>query len=379
MTESSAKTLTLVSKGEYADAPYPVHGTDLHVAQRIRPRLWVRTVAGPSIGFGHLRRSLALARLLEGSLEPIFLLDSSDIGSQLQVAAQGWSFESFKLSRLWSRLSPPHGILIDTRETEGLALLLEKASERCIPIISIHDLGLNPLPSDIVIDGSISPSTEGFLRNDAAFFTGTSYLVLEPVYGLLHQRHKRIADRIGSVVVNMGGGDSGGCFVKVLEGLRLWGRELEVAGIPGFAFWGQKALAEIDWRPLRFRWAAPDESVAKLIFRADLAVTAVGLSAFEALCTGTPLMALAADEFQKKTTSTLAKADACIDLGRMDNFKPVQLPEVVSSMDEDRKRRERLSRRGRQIVDGRGAQRVTRVIRQTVYEHAGLVPQGVEL
>lgn len=354
MTESSAKTLTLVSKGEYADAPYPVHGADLHVVQRIKPRLWIRTVAGPSIGFGHLRRSLALARLLEGSVEPIFLLDSSDVGSQSQVAAQGWRFEPFKLSGLWSKLIPPHGILIDTRETEGLFLLLEKASEHRIPVVSIHDLGLNPLPSNIVIDGSISPSTEGFLRNDATFFIGTSYLVLDPVYGLLHQRHKRIADRIGSVVVNMGGGDSGSCFVKVLEGLRLCGHELEVTGIPGFASWGQKALAEIDWRPLRFRWAASDESVAKLTFRADLAVTAGGLSAFEALCAGTPLMALAADEFQKKTTSALARADACIDLGRMDNFKPVQLPEVISSIDEDRIRRERLSAAGARSWTGEG-------------------------
>lgn len=377
MKGSSAKTLTLVSKGECAGGPRVVNGVKLHLVEKVRPKLWVRTAASPSIGFGHLKRSLVLARLLESSVEPIFLLDSGDIGSQSQVIAQGWRFEPFKLSWLWSRPPPPDGILIDTRETEGAAQLSEEAREQGIPVISIHDLGLNPLPSDIIIDGSILPLSDVFPRRDSGFYTGPSYLVLDPSYGLMHQRHKRIADRIGSVLVNLGGGDSGGCFVKVLEGLRLWDCELEVVGIPGFASWGQNTLSEIDWRPLHFRWADRCDSVAKLLFRVDLAVTAGGVSAFEALCTGTPLMAVAVEEFQKITIAALASANACICLGCMKTFKSAQMPGILSSIAGDRKRREWLSCSGRQIVDGRGADRVSCVIRQAVFEHAGVVPAGV--
>jgi UDP-2,4-diacetamido-2,4,6-trideoxy-beta-L-altropyranose hydrolase len=376
MTGSSAKTLTLLPKGECVGALHVVNGADLHPIERVKPKLWVRTAAGPSIGFGHLKRSLVLAGLLENSLEPIFLLDGGDIGSQSQVTAQGWRFEHFRLSSLWSRLPPPDGILIDTREMEGAARLVEEARKRSIPVVSIHDLGLNPLPSDIIIDGSMLPSTDGFPRLDSAYYSGPSYLVLDPSFGLLHRRHKRIADRIGSVVVNLGGGNSGGCFVKVLEGLRLWDHMLEVVGVPGFTSWGQNALSEIDWRPLRFRWAAPDESVAQLLFRADLGVTAGGLSAFEALCTGTPLVAIGVEEFQKITIETLANADACICLGCVKTFRPVQMPEILSSIAQDRKRREWLSCRGRQIVDGRGADRVWRIIRRAVFEHVGVVSSG---
>ncbi|HYK89524.1 MAG TPA: hypothetical protein VE398_12185 [Acidobacteriota bacterium] len=371
MTESSAKTLTLIAEGRCAD-PLPLRdGTAKPITGSSKPHLWIRTAAGPSIGYGHLKRSLVLAKRLEGSVQPVFLLDSSDVGSRSQVAAQGWRIEPFKPIRLWSRLPLPDGVLIDTRETTGLVQLVEGARAREIPVLSIHDLGLNPLPSDVVIDGSILPSSEGFCHSDASLYTGTSYLVLEPVYAFLHEQPRRISARIESLVVNLGGGDSGGCFVKVLEGLRLWGRDIEVVGVPGFACWGQSELARSDWGSVHFRWATPDESLAHLLFRADLAVTAGGLAAFEALCAGTPAMALSVDKHQHITVQTLARSGACAALGFMNDFKPVQLPELISKIDADRAKRGKMSRSGRRIVDGLGAERVSHIIQQCVFKHSG--------
>ncbi len=350
---------------------------DIHHARHVKPRLWIRTLAGSTIGFGHLRRCLTLAKLLEGTVRPVFLLDSDDIGSQMQVTAQGLHYECLRLDRIWSKIPSPAAVLVDTRETERTLRLVEEARERRIRIVSIHDLGLSPLPSDIVVDGSILPSTGGFPRSDTSFYTGTSYLVMDPLYSLLHQRKKRINEKIRSVAVILGGGDSGGCFVKVLEGLRLWGKELEVVGFPGFAYWGQKSLTEIDWHPLRFRWAGQSESVAKLTFRSDLAVTAGGISAFEALCTGTPVVALAVDGHQEITVSTLAHTGACLDLGRMDTFRPVQMRDAIAFLSDDRARRERISKRARRIVDGRGAERVCSIIREVLSAQAESAAIGV--
>jgi spore coat polysaccharide biosynthesis predicted glycosyltransferase SpsG len=232
--------------------------------------------------------------------------------------------------------------------------------------LSIHDLGLNPLPSDVVIDGSIFPAMQDFPRRDTSFYTGTAYLVLDPAFGLIHQQRKRIRPNIQSVVVNLGGGDSSRFFETVLQGLRTLGRDLEVVGLRGFSDWGQERLTVQDLTPVRFRWALPGESVERLLFRADAAVTAGGLAAFEALCAGTPLLSLSFDGFQSFTISMLAKADACIDLGRGDHLKAAAIPAVLNSLNEDPARRERMSLNGRQIVDGRGAERVSRVIRRLV-------------
>ncbi|MCK7492400.1 MAG: hypothetical protein MZW92_12935 [Comamonadaceae bacterium] len=48
-------------------------------------------------------------------------------------------------------------LLIDTRDSSGLSLLISEARKRFIPIVSIHDLGLNPVASDIGIDASVKP------------------------------------------------------------------------------------------------------------------------------------------------------------------------------------------------------------------------------
>jgi spore coat polysaccharide biosynthesis predicted glycosyltransferase SpsG len=366
MKRAGAKYLTLISKSDCKEPIFSHLGENPMPFPCNKPSLWVRTVASPEIGFGHLRRSVTLGRILSDVLHPVFICDSADRWTQAEAEVQGWSAKSLDHDDLWFSTPGPAGLLIDTREEDGLASLIATARDRSIPVFSIHDLGLNPLPSDVVIDGSIFPVTHGFPRRETAFYTGTAYLVLDPTFGLIHQQRKRIRGSIQSVVVNLGGGNSSRYFEKVLNGLKMWGRDLDVVGMPGFSDWGQEQLANKDWAPLKFRWAQRSEPVERLLFRADLAVTAGGLAAFEAMCAGTPLLALSFDDFQNLTISMLARADACIDLGEGDLLKPASIPPIVAPLDGTPAQREKLSFNGRQIVDGRGAERVSRVIRRLV-------------
>jgi UDP-2,4-diacetamido-2,4,6-trideoxy-beta-L-altropyranose hydrolase len=266
-------------------------------------------------------------------------------------------------------LPEPTAILIDTRRMHGLESLLATAKIRGIPVISIHDLGLNPLPTDIVIDGSIAPAFQEANSNYSVSLSGTDFMVLDPVYHLLHQQKKHIRKRIDSIFINLGGGDSRKYYSKVLEGLRLWAHEAEVVGVPGFIAWGQKRLEEMDWYPLRFRWEYA--STDQFLFRADLAVTAGGLAAYEALCTGTPLLALSYDSLQQVTIKAIAAAGACLNLGPGDNLDPARLAATLSKIDVDRKERKLLSVRGKSIVDGKGAARVSDIIRRAIGDRAG--------
>jgi len=369
MKRIGAKYLTLVSKTEGRIGSFHSPGTHTMPFPCTKPNLWIRTVAGPSIGFGHLRRSVTLARMLSDVLHPVFICNPLDHWTQDEASRQGWSCAALETVSLWSNRPTPAGLLIDTREETGLASLIGEARSRAVPVLSIHDLGLNPLPSDVAFDGSIFPVTRDFPRRDTSFYTGTAYLVLDPAFSMLHQQRKRVREKIQSVLVNLGGGESRRYFEKALEGLQAWGHELEVVGCPGFTRWGQEELAGRDWNPISFRWAERSDAVERLLFRADLAITAGGLASFEAMCVGTPLLALSYDGFQHFTISMLAKAGACIDLGEGDLLRPAAIPPILTALDEVPGQRERLSFHGRQIVDGRGAERVSRVIRRLVGEN----------
>lgn len=174
MNNSSAKRLTLSYE------------------KRSRKTLLVRTAAGPTIGFGHLRRALILARRLRGAVRPMFLLDPDDRWSQAHVRHCGFDYRHFDPRRPWPAAEPAAAVLIDTRKRVGLRRLIAAARLRGIPVASIHDLGLAPVASDVVFDGSILPAKDRFPRDDTTFFTGTGYLVLADGCERFHRNDKRL-------------------------------------------------------------------------------------------------------------------------------------------------------------------------------------------
>jgi UDP-2,4-diacetamido-2,4,6-trideoxy-beta-L-altropyranose hydrolase len=327
--------------------------------------LWIRTAASPQIGFGHLRRSLILAKALRDCCVPLFLLNPEDTSCKVHLQSQNCYFFDGGIENAWEFLPNPAAILIDTRLSDGLDGLIRAANSRKIPVISIRDLGLNPLPSDIIIDGSIAPAESNPGLTDKGSFAGTDYLVLDPVYRSLFLRNKQIREKVRSVYINLGGGNSGRFYSKVLEGLKLWNREVDVIGIPGFVAWGQESLAQKDWSPLHFHWESSD--IELFLFEADVAITAGGISSYEALCAATPLLALSYDPQQQITIERLSDLDACIDLGPGDALHPPELASVLSSIARDVDKRRSLSSRGREVVDGRGSERVAQIIRQSIH------------
>jgi hypothetical protein len=54
-----------------------------------RQSLWIRTAAGPRIGFGHLKRCFSLAHALQDSLSPVFILDRDDSWAGEQIENGG--------------------------------------------------------------------------------------------------------------------------------------------------------------------------------------------------------------------------------------------------------------------------------------------------
>ncbi len=351
---SSDKSLTVIPKISVSAA---------------RPTIWICTAASPQLGFGHLKRSIVLAGILRDCCKPLFLLDPEDYWSIELLRIQDRDFFNGEFEHAWALFPDPGAILIDTRLSRGLEDLISTADARGIPTVSIHDLGLNPLPSNIVIDGSIAPKQLDVSRAAQACFGGPDYMILDPAYQSLHRQNKSIEGNIRSIFINLGGGDSRKYFLRIMDGLRSWGHELEVIGVPGFASWGQEDLGLQDWKPVHFRWE--NQNIERFLFQSDLAITAGGITAYEALCAGTPLLALSYDHLQRITVKTLAHAGACVDLGSGDELDPSDLAKTLSVIDAGIGMRSLLSRRGRQIVDGRGAARVAEIIRQSM--HRGLM------
>lgn len=337
-----------------------------HISLGRRPCLWICTGASPQMGFGHLKRCMVLAKNLSDCCNPLFILDPEDIWSRKQLESWGFDFCSLKLSNLWSFQPRPNAILLDTRIPEGLTELIATAQENEVSVLSIHDLGLNPLPSNIAIDGSISPLSHENAPSMTTIFKGTDFMVLDPEFCHLHQRPKMIRKEIGSIFINLGGGDSRKYYFRVLEGIKRWAHDVEVIGLRGFVDWGQDCLKPSDGERVQLRWESGP--AFQYLEDVDLAITAGGISAYEALCAGAPLLALSYDSLQQRTISGLESAGACISLGAGDALDPLRLAEVLSAVERDIDKRVELSGIGRSLVDGVGGERVSQIIRQSIRE-----------
>jgi spore coat polysaccharide biosynthesis predicted glycosyltransferase SpsG len=356
MNDSHAKSLTL------------------RRGRRFSKNILIRTAAGPTIGFGHLKRTLILARHIQRWARPVFLLDEGDPWSQEQVTLCGYDYVHFDARLSWPDYSQIAALLIDTRSKAGLKQLIAEAHQRGIPVASIHDLGLAPVASDVVIDGSILPGQCDPDRQGGVRFTGPGYLVLADWRSQFRVRGKRIRSRIRKVVINLGGGNGSRFFPKILSGLRGLESPMEVIGFPGFCSWGQEELGRADWSPLKFRWLSEEDHAAKVVFDADLALTAGGLSAYEALCLGTPLCALSYDRYQEMTVRALTHAGASLNLGRGALLKDTALTDLLKELIEHSDRRQQMSLRGRKLVDGHGTRRVSRILRHLILGGLDAIP-----
>jgi spore coat polysaccharide biosynthesis predicted glycosyltransferase SpsG len=351
MSVSNAKTLTVLPES---------------TGLTRRFSLWIYTGAGPQMGFGHLRRCIVLAKSLYEYCNPLFILDPEDLWSQEQLERLGFECCVIKLNQVWSLQQQPIAILLDTRISDGLAEFVVTAREKGICVLSIHDLGLNPLPSDIVIDGSVLPMLQENVFSYTKIFSGMEFIVLDPAFRILHLRSKPINKEIRSILINLGGGDSRKYYLRVLAGLKEWDHEVEVIGLRGFIQWGQDSLITSDWAQVHFRWESGP--AFQYIGDADVVITAGGLSAYEALCTGAPLMALAYDSLQQTTIKGLESLGGCINLGLGDALDPARLAEALTLIENDHDKRVKLSSRGRFLVDGLGDKRVSEIIRQSIHE-----------
>ena len=332
------------------------------------PTLWIHTMAGPKQGFGHLRRCMILAGELRDCVQTVFVLRPDDRWSDVHLKAHGFKHQNSVFSDLWSESAiRPAAIIIDTRLADGLNAFIQTAQEKNVPVLSLHDLGLNPLCSDIAVDGSINGASFGDLPARRTF-TGTAYMILDPALQKLRRRRLRAASEIRSIFVALGGGDARKYFSRVLAGMRLWAseteRKVEVTGMRGFVEWGQDDFNEETLHPLRFRWASGP--AAEFLHDSDLAVTSGGISAYEALCSGTPLLALSWDSLQQATIDRIDKAGGCVNLGAGDDLTPEFLAGRFEKIAGDAAAREKMARTGMKIVDGRGAKRVAAIIRRVI-------------
>jgi spore coat polysaccharide biosynthesis predicted glycosyltransferase SpsG len=299
-------------------------------------RIVFRTAAGPRIGYGHLVRATVLGRAL--GVRPVVSLRGTvaarRVAGQMRCTVAAGSADRV-LARAKASL-----LVIDDPSARAARPWARAAIRRGVRVATIHDLGLAACDTDLAIDGSV-------VRKAALpdpLLCGPRYLILGADTSAWRE------PAAPSVLIALGGGPRRRAALALARVIRARRPDVAVRIAGGLATDVPRRL------PDGVTWLGPRAGLGPDFARATAAVVGGGVSVYEACRTGTPAVGVAVVAAQRPTVAGLAARRAVVDGGSTRDLETVAFR--LGRLLDNAGRRARLSRTGRALIDGRGADRV---------------------
>lgn len=230
-----------------------------------------------------------------------------------------------------------------------------------VPVVSLHDLGIGLVPSNLAIDGSIAP---GRRRVASRHYCGPRFAILEPA-----RTARPAASRAGgapTVLVSLGGGP------RIARASRLAGAiaracpGAEVRLVAGFEPVDGRAAADRARWPPNLLFVEASEGLVPLLVDVTVAVVGGGISLYEASSCGVATVPVAVVDAQRRTIEAFRRSRAAGGPARAlaagDRRTPERLASAVARLLANPRARTALGRRARRLVDGGGTTRVVGLI-----------------
>lgn len=377
-------------------------------------RLVFRTDASFEIGTGHVMRCLALAQALrtEGAdcrficraLPGNLIARIIDFGFGVTPLPLGESIGEFKtqdteslpahaawLGGNWRADADGTATILQTLHPDWLVVdhyALDRAWERevgslCNNLMVIDDLVDRPHECDLLLDqtlGRAEGDYAGLVPQRCIVLAGTRFALLRPEFSALreHSLRRRAAGVLRKILISMGGVDQLNATGGVLQALahcRL-PQDCRLTVLMGAqAPWLDEVRSQAAALPWRCDLVVDAPNVAELIADCDLAIGAAGGSAWERCVLGVPSLLVITAHNQQGVARSLERVGAAKVLGDIESIV-IALPRVMAGMGSEVLAD--MSRAASEACDGRGAERVTCVLRQWNVQVRGMREEDLE-
>ncbi len=276
-------------------------------------KIAIITDGNSELGMGHVYQSLTLAELLTKSIsknsEIVFLTKSNKNVCE-QIFKKGYKVTSFKNDKLiFDALKNfiPDRIIFDKLDVspELAKKISEDLSCKLCIFTNVTDanqyaditvfprIGSNYKNIDLKIN--TKPQTE---------FVGPRYWILRPEFYELKKRNKVLNSDVKDITLMFGGADFSNFSSSVLDTILKIDSSINIFLILGSAFEHDEEINRVIEKnknaSSKIIILKNINNVGEIIFKSDLLITSPGLSFFEALVVGTPVIAFYQNTQQKK-------------------------------------------------------------------------------
>jgi len=334
-------------------------------------KLAVRVDGGPNIGMGHIQRCLALSSELEKNGAEILFISKKDKAIKKKIQREGFEVmvlkdkidlkEDLKDTINAIKTYRADGVITDSYAI-GEHYLVEVKT--IIPLlVSIDDLAKISFFSDIVINQNICTKELNYRS-----LTGKTEFLLGPEYALLREEFsnpgkRKVNREVNNILITLGGADPLNLTPEILKILGKISRDFSLTAIIG-PFFENKSEIEKAARGIdkKVEFIYDSHKMSKIMLASDLAISGGGTTLYELAATGTPAISFCLAENQRKNVEGLSDYGTLINFGWGAEIDGLELREQTTKLIDDFFSRAKMSQLGRELVDGRGTQRISKII-----------------
>jgi len=322
------------------------------------PRILFVVDAGPSVGGGHVMRSLTLARALEAHGATCVFVGPPAVAEVLDAfAAETPRISAEDLAGAAVRESFD-AIAFDHY---GLAEPDHRAMAQGRPVLVIDDLANRALGADIVLDSGPERRAADYLGltpETARLLLGPAYAPVRPEFAAL--REPALAWRgepVQRILISMGLTDVGGVTSRVLERLRQRVHDVGLDVVLGGQAPSLPGLQKIARRDPRVMLHVDTPHMARLTAEADIGIGAAGSATWERCVLGLPSLMVVLADNQRDAAQAMGEREAALvaDLSAPDF--DATFDRALMRLLRDADLRRRLASASAEVCDGLGAGR----------------------
>ncbi len=198
---------------------------------------------------------------------------------------------------------------------------------------------------------------------------GPQYALLRKEFGAARESLRERPESVNNVLLFFGGADPTNETEKALDALDLVNQaSFSTAVVVGQSNPNQQRIqSRCSQRP-RTQSHVQTANMADLMTQADLALGASGSSTWERCCLGLPSLTVSIADNQVPIAEEADRAGLLVNMGRASEVTAQGIADHFISLMGDSARRRAMGRRGLDLVDGRGGQRVAMTLLKTPVE-----------
>lgn len=334
---------------------------------------------------GHVVRCLWLASALRENYgndacgNPVwFCMDQDDIGISA-VRSRGWPVIRVAAEDLGGGEGEALIIIIIIDLPGGVSAEAVRSLRQRYPqslVVLMHGTCTGRIEADLIvspIERLPDPSSWRGFRGQR--YEGPAYAILDPAFARVPRRSSSVV-REPRILVSMGGSDPYGLTLQALRALDSMVEALHVTVAIGPAFLHEEELRTWLAGARRQYECRREDSLLDLMVNSDIALVSFGTTVYELAAAGLPAIALSITEDHAQSAEVFAHGGSLMHLGLFSSISTAQIQSAVRELLHDEQRRLGMAQRGQALVDGKGAERVAKLLLARIHEHDISRPDG---